>query len=177
MQSQNLPSRLEWWQRGPINGIIPELQPVAHALLQARDEINAAVGDFPTYLLWTPFHGMASTAFHLQHIAGVIDRLFTYANEQTLTDNQMIYLKEEGVEKDGLTLPVLLEYLNVRIDKAIDELKKFQPGTATVERFIGRKKIPATQMGLLYHAAEHTMRHTGQLLVTAGTLRHFNSGL
>ena len=29
----------EYWQRGPVAGIPPLLQPVAHALLQSRDEI------------------------------------------------------------------------------------------------------------------------------------------
>ena len=28
-------------------------------------------------------------------------------------------------------------------------------------------QIPTTVIGLLFHAVEHTMRHTGQLLVTA----------
>jgi uncharacterized damage-inducible protein DinB len=34
-------------------------------------------------------------------------------------------------------------------------------------RGIGRKQIPTNVLGLLFHAAEHTMRHVGQLLVTA----------
>ena len=174
MQSQNLPSRLEWWQRGPVTGITPELQPVAHALLQARDEINAIMTDLPASKLWSPLHGMASPAFHLQHITGVIDRLFTYAKGQTLSAEQMSFLKEEGLEKSGLDLLKLLESLHCRVDQAIEELKEFGPGTASVERFIGRKMIPTTQMGLLFHAAEHTMRHTGQLLVTVRTLKHSN---
>ncbi|MBC6489771.1 DinB family protein [Flavihumibacter stibioxidans] len=177
MQKHTKPSEPEWWQRGPVDGVIPELQPVAHALLQARDEINAVVSDFPESHLWIPLHEMASVAFHLQHIVGVIDRLFTYANGQTLSEEQMAYLKEEGVKKDGLTLPVLVKKLNERVDQAIRELKKFQPGTATTERFIGRKKIPTTEIGLLFHAAEHTMRHTGQLLVTVGSVRHFTLDL
>jgi uncharacterized damage-inducible protein DinB len=38
-------------------------------------------------------------------------------------------------------------------------------------RFVGRAKLPSTVLGLLVHAAEHTMRHTGQLLVTVQVLR------
>jgi uncharacterized damage-inducible protein DinB len=37
----------------------------------------------------------------------------------------------------------------------------------TEHRAVGRAQLPSTVLGLLFHAAEHTMRHTGQLLVTA----------
>jgi uncharacterized damage-inducible protein DinB len=36
---------------------------------------------------------------------------------------------------------------------------------------VGRKQTPSTVVGLLFHAAEHTMRHTGQLLVTVRVLK------
>ena len=32
----------EVWLRGPLPDVIPELQPVAHSLLQVREEIAAA---------------------------------------------------------------------------------------------------------------------------------------
>jgi len=35
---------------------------------------------------------------------------------------------------------------------------------------VGRQQIPSTVIGLLVHAAEHTMRHLGQLLVTVKIL-------
>jgi uncharacterized damage-inducible protein DinB len=38
-------------------------------------------------------------------------------------------------------------------------------------RGVGRKQLPSTVVGLLFHAAEHTMRHTGQLLVTVKILK------
>jgi hypothetical protein len=38
-------------------------------------------------------------------------------------------------------------------------------------RMVGRKGLPSTVLGLLFHAAEHTMRHVGQLLVTAAIVR------
>jgi hypothetical protein len=40
----------------------------------------------------------------------------------------------------------------------------------TDTRGVGRKQIPSTVLGLLFHSAEHTMRHTGQLLVTCKIL-------
>jgi len=38
------------------------------------------------------------------------------------------------------------------------------------KRGVGRAQLPSNVLGLLFHAAEHTMRHTGQLLVTARIL-------
>ena len=70
----------EFWLRVPIDGIPQLLQPVAHALLQAREEVNAVIVEFPQELIWQRPAGVASVAFHLQHLTGVIDRLFTYAN-------------------------------------------------------------------------------------------------
>jgi len=35
---------------------------------------------------------------------------------------------------------------------------------------VGRKRIPSNVIGLLFHTAEHTQRHTGQLLVTVKVL-------
>ena len=61
------------------------LQPVAHALLQAREEVNLFMTAFPDGLLWDKPAGLASIAFHLQHLKGVLDRLFTYARGEKLS--------------------------------------------------------------------------------------------
>ena len=49
--------------RGPVENIPALLQPVAHALLQALDEVMEIVQDFPEALLWHKPAGMASPAF------------------------------------------------------------------------------------------------------------------
>ena len=43
--------KLEVWQRGPVGGVPALLQPVAHALLQAREELTDLLVDFPDALL------------------------------------------------------------------------------------------------------------------------------
>ena len=78
----------EVWLRGPLDGVPALLQPVAHALLQAREEINELMIGFPEELLWEKLAGMASPGFHLQHLAGVLDRLFTYARNEQLLEQQ-----------------------------------------------------------------------------------------
>src|SRR6188768_2783415 len=86
----------EVWLRGPLKDIPALLQPVAHALLQAREELNIVMADFPDGLLWEKLAGMASPGFHLQHLTGVLDRLFTYARGERLTEKQLNYLQAEG---------------------------------------------------------------------------------
>ncbi|WP_121356058.1 DinB family protein [Flavisolibacter nicotianae] len=156
----------EYWLRGPVDGIAPLLQPVAHALLQARDEISELVKDFPEHLLWEKPAGLASPGFHLQHVCGVIDRLFTYADGRPLTLEQLAALKAEGVPAEGLTVEKLMSAFHQQVDKAIEKLKSTDEDSLTSVRGVGRSQFPSTVLGLLFHAAEHTMRHTGQLLVT-----------
>ena len=154
----------EVWLRGPLKGIPPLLQPVAHALLQAREEVNGMMRIFPVALLWEKPAGMASPGFHLQHMAGVLDRLFTYAKGEALNEQQLDYLVNEG--KPTADLKSLPDNFNRQVDIAIKQLSETDEATLTEVRGVGRAQIPSTVIGLLVHSAEHTMRHTGQLLVT-----------
>jgi hypothetical protein len=51
---------------------------------------------FPEGLLWQKPAGLASPGFHLQHLTGVIDRLFTYAKGERLSEQQLAALAAEG---------------------------------------------------------------------------------
>lgn len=164
-----MPDKLEVWLRGPLDGIPALLQPAAHALLQAREEINALMINFPNKLLWEKPASMASPGFHLQHLAGVLDRLFTYAQSKQLTQEQLTYLAAEGKEQSD-NVQSLLQNFNQQVDKAIKQLSETNESTLTEIRGVGGAQLPSTVIGLLVHAAEHTMRHTGQLMVTASWL-------
>lgn len=162
---------LEVWMRGPIAGLIPLLQPVAHAILQAREEVNLMMIDFPNELIWERPNAVASVAFHLQHLSGVLDRLFTYANNQILNEDQLELLALEADSTQLLTVKGLLIRFNNQVNKALTQLKNIEENTLLEPRSIGRKQIPTNQLGLLFHAAEHTQRHVGQLLVTIKMLK------
>ncbi|HWJ25388.1 MAG TPA: hypothetical protein VNS32_02540, partial [Flavisolibacter sp.] len=69
----------EHWMRGPVEGVPALLQPTAHAVLQAVDEVEKIMNSFPDEMLWQRPAGVASPGFHLQHLSGVLDRLATYA--------------------------------------------------------------------------------------------------
>jgi uncharacterized damage-inducible protein DinB len=157
---------MEVWMRGPVEGITPMLQPVAHALLQAREEVNILLVHFPKEKLWIKPQGMASVDFHLQHLRGVLDRLFTYARNEQLDEGQLTQLRSEGVPSTQ-TVATLVAAFNTQVDIALAQLKDTNADALLLPRGIGRKQIPSNVLGLLFHAAEHTMRHTGQLLVTA----------
>jgi len=160
--------KLEVWLRGPLPGIPSLLQPVAHALLQAQEEINALDKPFPTKLLWQKPAGVASIGFHLQHLKGVLDRLFTYARNESLNEIQLEYLKQEGIPPfQNCTFKDLLEPFNEQINVALSQLRSSDENILTNVCMVGRAQIPSTHLGLLFHAAEHTQRHVGQLLVTA----------
>jgi uncharacterized damage-inducible protein DinB len=161
----------EFWLRGPVPGIPPLLQPAAHALLQAREEVNTLMTAFPDALLWERPGGVASPGFHLQHLAGVLDRLFTYAGGHPLDHAQLKDLAAEGTPTEGQsTVAELLNRFNMQIDKALEQISRTPETSLTQTRPVGRARLPATVAGLLFHAAEHTQRHTGQLLVTVKVL-------
>ena len=164
---------LEVWLRGPVPGVPSMLQPVAHALLQAREELAAALTDFPPALLNERPGDVASVGFHLQHLAGVLDRTFTYARGEALTPAQLAELAEESepLTPDAGTLAQLQQRFAQQVDHALAQLRHTDFAAFTELRGVGRAQMPSTVIGLLVHAAEHTTRHLGQLLVMAQWVR------
>ncbi len=65
-------SQPEVWLRGPLPDFLDELQPVAHSLLQVREEI-ANVATLSPEDLWARPGGAASIGFHLRHLAGSLE--------------------------------------------------------------------------------------------------------
>ncbi|GAB1343734.1 hypothetical protein MASR1M101_28610 [Gemmatimonas sp.] len=151
-------------------GVPDVLQPVAHMLLQLRDEVPAVVASLPWHLWNERPGGAASIAFHVRHVAGVLDRLFTYARGAPLTEAQLAALKAEGDPLVADTRDALLDAMVSQIESRLDELRNIDPATLADERLIGRAKLPSTVLGCIVHAAEHGMRHLGQLVVTAKVL-------
>jgi len=164
--------RPEVWLRGPVPGVPPLLQPVAHALLQARGAVDALLDGVPEEHLWRRPAGVASVGFHLQHLAGVLDRLFTYARGEALGEAQRAALAREGQEAPGVTAAALVRAFRAEVERAVDALRGVDERALTEPRAVGRAGLPSTVQGLLFHAAEHTMRHVGQLLITVRVLRN-----
>lgn len=162
----------ESWLSGPVEGVTPYLMPVAHALLQARRDLEKATPDLTLEEVWARPGGAASIGFHLQHVAGVLDRLLTYARGEELDAEQMRALRAEGQPPEPSADAVtLLRAAQAAIDAALVQLRATAPGSLLEPRLVGRKRLPSTVLGLLYHASEHVTRHTGQMATTARILR------
>ncbi|MEO8275025.1 MAG: DinB family protein [Thermoanaerobaculia bacterium] len=161
----------EWWQRGPIAGIPAVLQPVAHILLQAEESARELT-DGLTLAQWNARPaGVASVAFHVRHVAGVIDRLFTYARGNALSPEQFASIRLEGAEMDSAGIAAALDALSTRVASAVGELRTIDPAILGDFRGVGRARLPSTVIGCLVHGAEHSMRHIGQLSVTVRVVR------
>jgi uncharacterized damage-inducible protein DinB len=161
----------EWWQRGPIAGVPAVLQPVAHILLQVRESVGEIVAGLSEDHWNQRPAGVASAAFHVRHITGVIDRLFTYARGQALSPEQLAAIALEGSQLAAADVAGALDALSKRVDAAVAELKTVEMATLGDYRGVGRAQLPSTVIGCLVHGAEHAMRHVGQLSVTVRVVR------
>jgi hypothetical protein len=161
------PSRPEVWLRGPLPDYLDELQPVAHSLLQVREEI-AAMAALSTEHVWARAGGAASIGFHLRHLAGSLDRLLTYARGDSLNAAQRAALSEE--ERGGRPqepAETLVRAAQDAIDRALSHVRATPLCTLDEVRLVGRQGLPSTVLGLLFHAAEHAQRHSAQIITTA----------
>ena len=162
----------EAWLRGPIEGVPDRLMPVAHSLVDALEELEAAASDLDAAQLWARPAGAASVGFHLRHVCGSLERLLTYARGDALTAEQLAASRQEGeAGTPPATAAALLERVRVRIGEAIDVLRATREDTLLEPRRVGRAGLPSTVQGLLFHAAEHTRRHAGQVIATARVAR------
>jgi len=161
----------EFWLRGPVPNIPNVLQPAAHALLQSEKELKQYTKDFPNELLWAKTNGRASVGFHMNHITGVLDRMMTYAKSKSLTEEQFAFLKNEGTFNLQTNVESLQQNFANKVAEALSYFKTLNEENLTQKRTVGRKQLPSTVLGLLFHAAEHSQRHIGQLLVTVSVLQ------
>lgn len=159
----------EVWLRGPLPGYPAPLMPVAHALLQAREDVERVAADATIEHLWQRPGQAASAGYHLQHLTGSLDRLLTYARGEPLDARQRTALLQEGTP--GAPAPVLVAAALAQIDRALEQLRNTAIESLEAPRDVGRARLPSTVLGLLYHAAEHTSRHVGQLITTLKVVR------
>ena len=161
----------EVWLRGPVPGVPPLLMPAAHCLLQCREEI-ATAADLSTDQLWARPAGIAAAGFHLRHIAGSLDRLLTYARGSQLDRDQFAFLRAEGDPGETpSTASTLVAAAQAAIDAAVQVLRSTRDEDLMLARSVGRSGLPSNVLGLLFHCAEHTHRHTGQLVTTSKIVR------
>src|SRR5262245_12520569 len=162
----------EPWLRGPVRDVPALLQPSAHAFVLALEDSEAAVSGLATDQLWLEPGGAASLGFHLLHLTGSTDRLLTYARGEALSVAQRAALAAETtLSHPRLSLEDLLTRWRATVEAALHQLSATPEATLNDPRLVGRAQLPSTVIGLLFHAAEHAQRHTGQLVATSKIIR------
>lgn len=162
----------EVWLRGALPGVPPLLQPVAHSLMQSREEVTALLPTLTPEEISARPGGAASVGYHARHAIGSMDRLLTYARGDVLSPAQLKALAAERTEDvgEGAGARLLAQYEGA-IEQALEQIRETDEGTLLEARAVGRARLPSTVLGLLFHVAEHTQRHAGQLATTAKVVR------
>jgi hypothetical protein len=145
------------------------VMPVFYCFQQVREDLARHTEELTQEHLWRRVGSLPPLGFHLRHLAGSIDRLTTYLMDDSLSQAQLAFLREETTP--GATLPDLLAALQVTLHATETKLRTINPESMADARFIGRKRLPTTVYGLLVHIAEHTQRHLGQAITTAKLVR------
>jgi len=164
-------SQPEVWLRGPVPGVSALLLPVAHALLQAQEDVERLTADLPNDDLWKSLGGAATIGFHLRHMQGSLDRLLTYACGEPLSEEQRSALAMETEPTPEVDAAELLEAFRKTVERALRQLRSTARETLTDHRPVGRAAYPSTVLGLLFHAGEHTARHAGQISSTVRIIK------
>ncbi len=163
---------VEAWLRGPVAGIVPLLQPAAHALIQVGEDVLPIVADLTTEQLWARPGGGAAIGFHLMHLPGSLDRLLTYSRGEALSPAQQEALaRERSVHEDRPALAGLSGRFRDGLAAALEYLGTVAESSLLLPREVGRKKLPSTTLGLIFHAAEHSSRHAGQIVTLTRVVR------
>ena len=137
-----------------------------------RRRRGSATGDLNPIEVWTKPGGAASVGFHVKHLAGALDRLLTYARGEALNAEQKAVAASEGDPgAPPATAVQLIEHLRAAIDRALAQVRATPVDDLPAVRGVGRAGLPTTVLGLLFHAAEHSTRHAGQIITTAKIVR------
>lgn len=159
------------WLRGPVAQVPGMLQPAAHALLQAVEDVDRVVAGVSREDLWRRPSPAASLGFHLKHLSGSTERLMSYGMGRAISAAEREWLALEPVDgaPEGDAAALGLRLWTV-VQNAINEMAGYPASRLTEARVIGRAQLPTSAIGCFFHAGEHASRHAGQLITTARLL-------
>jgi len=161
------PTAPEPWLRNTLTDIDPIRRAVLHALQLASEDATRWTADLTEPQLFARPAGLAPVAFHLRHIARSLDRLLTYAEGNQLNPAQLAALKTELDPASTLQHEDPRIEFHEALERSAARIRAISPNDFATPRGVGRKQLPTTVGGLLVHCADHTQRHTGQLVTTA----------
>jgi uncharacterized damage-inducible protein DinB len=167
MNNTKLP---EPWLRGTLTEVDPVQRAVLHALDLAREDLEKWCGDLSDEELNARPGDVAPVAFHLRHIARSIDRLLTYAENQSLSPEQIALMKQELEPEAGRDQ--LFAELTGGLKSATERIQAFPRERLSEPRVVGRQQMPTTVAGLIIHVGDHAQRHVGQAVTTAKIIKN-----
>lgn len=169
---------VEPWLSGSHADVPAVARAVLHALELALDDIRKWTKGLTDIEIHTLPLGLPPLAFHLRHIARSSDRILSYAEGMQLSPEQLALLKSEqvGPEHDEReTLAALIAEVERSFADAAGRIRALADADFNTPRAVGRKQLPTSIGGALIHVADHTQRHTGQVVTTAKVLKALRS--
>jgi len=156
---------VEPWLRGTETDVPAVGRAVLHALHLADEDLRKWCGNLSDVEVNVRPAGAVPVAFHIRHLARSLDRLLTYAEGRSLSEEQMARLR---TELDlGATRDELFAELTAALADAAARVRALAATNLEQARTVGKKRLPTTVGGLLVHVADHTQRHVGQAITTA----------
>ena len=169
MSARATPPQPEPWLRGTHADVPPTARAVLHALELSHEDVHKWADELTEAELHASPAGLTPIAYHLRHIPGTLDRLLTYAEGRQLSPEQLKALKAESTP--GATRDELFAAFDSGLAAAAHRVRAIAGSNLEEPRPIGRKQLPASLGGILVHLADHTQRHTGQIVTTAKLLK------
>jgi uncharacterized damage-inducible protein DinB len=160
---------VEPWLRGTHAEVPAVGRAVLHALDLALEDLTKWTAGLTEAQIHSKPLALPSVAFHLRHIARSVDRLLTYAEGKPLSAEQLTLLKAEQTGDE--LLAELLAEVEASFSNAAERVRVLATANLDTFRGVGRKQLPTSIGGAFVHVADHTQRHTGQVVTTAKVLR------
>jgi len=160
---------IEPWMRGTHTEVPAAGRAVLHALELAQDDLSKWTAGLTDAEIHARPLDLPPVAFHLRHIARSVDRLLGYAEGNQLSAEQLAALK--GEQSGEETLAELLAEVEASFSNAAERVRVLAAADLGTFRGVGRKQLPTSIGGAMIHVADHTQRHTGQVVTTAKVLK------
>ncbi len=159
----------EPWLSGTHTDVPAAGRAVLHALELALDDLRKWTDGLTDAEIHSAPLGLTPIALHLRHIAGSVDRILTYAEGNQLSSAQLTALKAESAGAEPLN--ELLANIEAVFTTAATRIRALASADLDTPRTVGRKQLPTSLGGALIHVADHTLRHVGQVIVTAKAVK------
>jgi uncharacterized damage-inducible protein DinB len=164
----------EPWLRGTYSELPAVLRAILHAFDLAREDAVHWADDLSYAELHASPSGLTPIAFHMRHIVRALDRMLTYAEGRELNSEQLIALKTEL--DPAVSREEIIAEFHQGLDRAAERVRAFAGADFEEPRAVGKKQLPTSVGGLLVHLADHTQRHTGQIVTTAKLIKASRDG-